>query len=200
VVDALAEWSQRHGGYDVSRSLLVRTWVRAMTRLGRPLAVRGVPADAVTAVGVAAAVAAARAPRRMAASLVLLSAVIDGLDGAVAAQQASTGVRGVVADRVADRTADVLFAVVLRRAGCPRGLAVASAAASLGFEGLRDVRRARGRGDIGTVTVAERPMRVAAVVIGLVTSPTAAAAALVMAAAIGARQLAGDVPVPTSRR
>jgi len=189
VVDVLAEWSQAHGGYDVSRSLLVRNWLRAMTWMARPMVARGVPADAVTAAGVAAAVVAARSARRPAAALVLLSAVLDGLDGAVARQRGSTGARGVVVDRAADRVADVLFPVALRRAGCPRRLAVAAGAASVAFEALRDARRAAGRHDIGAVTVAERPFRVVAVSVGLVTSPVAGAVTIVVMSGVGAWQL-----------
>lgn len=189
MVDVLAEWSQAHGGYDVSRSLLVRNWLRAMTWMARPMVARGVPADAVTAAGVAAAVVAARSARRPAAALVLLSAVLDGLDGAVARQRGSTGARGVVVDRAADRVADVLFPVALRRAGCPRRLAVAAGAASVAFEALRDARRAAGRHDIGAVTVAERPFRVVAVSVGLVTSPVAGAVTIVVMSGVGAWQL-----------
>ena len=193
MVDVLAEWSQAHGGYDVSRSLLVRNWLRAMTWMARPMVARGVPADAVTAAGVAAAVVAARSARRPArrpaAAFVLLSAVLDGLDGAVARQRGSTGARGVVVDRAADRVADVLFPVALRRAGCPRRLAVAAGAASVAFEALRDARRAAGRHDIGTVTVAERPFRVVAVSVGLVTSPVAGAVTIVVMSGVGAWQL-----------
>ena len=197
--DALAQrrmspWSQQHDGYDPGRSRLVRAWLGAMHELARPLADAGVPPTALTVAGICTAClatssAGSHAPAASSAGLVLATAVCDGLDGAVARQRADAGrpgsQHGGVIDHAADRVTDVLFALALGRAGAPRPTATAAALATLGYEGVRSLLRGRGRVD-ALVTVGERPIRVVAVVIGLMAAPASGAAivALISTAAV----------------
>lgn len=193
--DLLDAWSREHGGYDADRSVLVRGWLAAMNRLARPLARRHVAPDLLSGLGVASAVAAVVAPgRRLAAGLVMATAVLDGLDGAVARQRGLASARGGHVDRLADRVTDVLFATALARAGCPRRLAVGAGAATLAFEAQRDVARWSGRRGIGTVTVAERPIRVATVTLALAFAPAAGGAVVVAQCVVGAAQLVMSPP------
>jgi CDP-diacylglycerol--glycerol-3-phosphate 3-phosphatidyltransferase len=84
--------------------------------------------------------------------MVVLAAVCDGLDGAVAVVADRASAFGARADAIADRLADVAFAAVLWRCGAPWELGVACAALAVGVDVLRRVRRAPQR-----ITVGERP-------------------------------------------
>jgi phosphatidylglycerophosphate synthase len=198
--DALRDWSQRHDGYDVARSALVRAWLTAMHTAAAPLARRRVPPDALTAAGVVAAAAAVAAPGRAGAVCVVATGVLDGLDGAVAVASGRAGARGERVDHTADRITDVLFAAALWRAGAPGPLAVAAASATLAYETARSrLRRSRLR-DRPVVTMGERPIRVATVAGGLAVAPTLGATALVVllvgsaVQTVVATRAAADVP------
>ena len=190
----LRQWSQHHDGYDVERSRLLRAWLHAMHRVAAPLARAGVAPTALTGAGVCAAGAScATGHRHVAPALVLLTAVCDGLDGAVALQRVGAGHElsryGTAIDQSADRVTDVLFAVALARAGAPRRIALAAATTTLGYESLRSVLRARGR--VGAVvTIGERPIRVAVVCAGLMAAPTLGAATVVVLTSGAAAQIA----------
>jgi len=177
-------WSQQHDGYDPDRSRLVQGWLRLMRALSVPLADAGVPPTALTLAGVSAAgvavlAADAAAPATLSAGLVLLTAVCDGLDGAVALRRQEDGRgasrHGALIDHTADRVTDVLFAAALCRAGASRRAATMAAVATVGYEGVRSLLRRRGR--VGAVvTVGERPIRVAVVCAGLMAAPGPGAA------------------------
>jgi len=178
--DALSEWSQRHDGYDVQQSRLVRAWLGAMKLAAQPLALRQVSPDLLTAAGVVAAATAVAAPRRTAAVWVLATGVFDGLDGAVAVVSGTADARGQRIDHLADRVTDVLFAAALWRAGAPRSMCAAVAALTLGYEASRSrLRRSRLR-DVALVTMGERPIRVAVVASGLVVAPRIGATTLLV--------------------
>jgi phosphatidylglycerophosphate synthase len=167
-------WSAVHGGYDPrAANVLVRGWLRLAYRIARFLAGLRVAPNAVTAVGLALAGAVPVAALQgrgwllLAAALVLLSALADTVDGALAVVSLQSSRLGQVFDAVADRLAEVCWLLALWLAGAPGWLAVACA----GLAWLQEYVRARagiaGMADIGTVTVAERPTRVLAVLFGL---------------------------------
>src|SRR5437764_14616181 len=104
-----ARWSELHGGYDADSSIVVRSWLAAMHRLGRPLARRGISPAAVTWAGALVAFGSACAARRApagAAVLVVSSVVLDGVDGAVAIATDRATEHGALLDTAADRIAD----------------------------------------------------------------------------------------------
>jgi CDP-diacylglycerol--glycerol-3-phosphate 3-phosphatidyltransferase len=203
----LRAWSVTHGGYDpATGGVLVRRWLRLTYLLARPLAVLGAPPSAVTAVAAALpalALAPAAAGGRwplLAALIVLASAVLDSLDGAVAVLRDRVSPVGFVLDSVADRVADALYLVALWLLGAPGWLAVAAAAALFLLEYTRARAGNAGFGEIGVVTVGERPTRVILTVAGLlaagvlpaVREPVTAVttAAVLTVAAVGLGQLA----------
>jgi CDP-diacylglycerol--glycerol-3-phosphate 3-phosphatidyltransferase len=175
--DWTSDWSRRHDGYDLGRSVLARGWVSGMHRLAEPLARCGVAPDAVTFAGLGSALAATRTPPRVAATLVVLAALLDGLDGAVAVQRRTTSRHGAALDHLADRVGDVAFGTALARAGAGRSGRVA-AVTVVAYELARDAVRLSGRSPRGTVMVGERPVRVVVTAVGLVTRPRAAALVL----------------------
>jgi phosphatidylglycerophosphate synthase len=164
--DYFARWSELHGGYDPSASRLVGPWLSLVYVCARPLAVQRVPPDLVTALGVVAAAGVAGAGRAggwwlyAGVLLVVLSGLLDGLDGAVAVLSGRTSALGYVLDSVADRCSDLLYLVALWWVGAPAGACVAGGVLMLLQEYLRARAAAGGMTEVGVVTVWERPSRV----------------------------------------
>ncbi|GLZ40539.1 CDP-alcohol phosphatidyltransferase family protein [Actinokineospora sp. NBRC 105648] len=160
---AVAGWSRLHG-VDVSGSPVVVGWLRLVHACARP--VRRVPPDVLSAIGVlcaAGAVAVAAAGGRwplLAALLVVLTGLLDGLDGAVALLTGRARPLGAVVDAVADRLGDMAFVGVLVVLGAPAWWCAAVAAAVLLHEYARARAQGAGMTGAGAVTVAERPTRV----------------------------------------
>ncbi|MGY1707052.1 CDP-alcohol phosphatidyltransferase family protein [Geodermatophilus sp. SYSU D00697] len=161
----LAAWSAWHGGTDPAQSRLVRGWLSAAYAIARPLA--GLPPVVATALGLAVAVAAvvpaaAGGPWLvLAGPLVGVSAVLDSVDGALAISTGRASRRGFVLDSAVDRLSEAAFAAALWVAGAPGWLAAAFG----GLCWLPDYLRARagqaGVAETGTISVWERPTRVA---------------------------------------
>jgi len=147
-----------------------------------------VPPDAITAAGVGAAAIAVLTTRPVAAALVLLTAVCDGLDGAVAIQRGRISKHGSLIDHAADRVTDVLFALALWHAGASAWIVAADAAMVLGYEAARAHARRRHATEV-LVTVGERPIRVAITVVGVALAPTLGAASVVALCLVSLLQL-----------
>lgn len=179
--DHLDRWQSLHHGHDPRASRLLLGWLRLMHRLGRRLPVHP---DVLTGLAVVAAGAVLLVPAWVGALLVLTSALLDGLDGSVAVQQDRATRHGAVLDAVGDRVCDLLFVLALVLAGAPGLLGIACAAGVLLLEGTRLV-----TGRVLTITVAERPTRVIATALGLVSVPTLGLAVLTAAMAVALGQL-----------
>jgi CDP-diacylglycerol--glycerol-3-phosphate 3-phosphatidyltransferase len=176
-----------------------------MHAAGRPLARAGVAPDAVTAGGVVLAALvlppAAAGDRwlLLAVAVVVLSAVLDGIDGTVAILSGRVTRWGYVLDSVCDRLADAAYLAALWLAGAPGPLCAAAGTAVLLLEYLRARATAAGMSEVGVVTVAERPTRViitAMFLLGAGLYPAAAgtwsaagAAAILTVAVVGLAQL-----------
>lgn len=159
-------WSPLHGGVDPRGSGLVRWWLGIAYRASQPLAARGVLPDVLTLwgleVGYGVVVLAAARGRwpLLGVVVVVASGLLDNLDGCVAVLTERSTALGYVVDSVVDRITDVLYLVALWALGAPAGLCVAAGVAL----GLLEYGRARagnaGMGEVGVVTVGERPTRV----------------------------------------
>ena len=167
----LARWSATHGGVDTTRPGFVRGWLSVVYLAARPVARLGVSPSVVTVLGVLLAFAVvplARAGGRwplLVALVVVLSGLLDGVDGAVAVLTERSSAWGSVLDAVADRCSDLAYVVgLLALAGWGpawvRWLAAACGALTLMHEYLRSRAALAGVSDVGVVTVAERPTRV----------------------------------------
>ncbi len=168
------EWSALHGGYDPrTAGVLVRGWLWIAFRVARTLASVGVRPSAVTSAGV---VVAGLVPAVVSfgpffapvgALLILIGALADSADGALAVVAAQETRLGRVYDSVADRLTEAAWLVALFLVGAPGWLVFAC----LGVTWLHEYVRARatvaGMDDIGTVTVGERPTRVLIALFGL---------------------------------
>ncbi|MGC9667308.1 CDP-alcohol phosphatidyltransferase family protein [Planosporangium sp. 12N6] len=179
-----ADWRDLHGGYDPrTGSPFVRGWLRIAYTSGRAAARLGATPAVVTGVGLALSagvpVAVWRAPggALLGAALVLLSAVADSADGAVAVLTARASRLGQAYDGLADRVGEACWLVALWLLGVPGWLLLACGGLSWLHEYLRAMGRAAGMAEIGAVTVAERPTRiilvVAALLVGGFTTGTA---------------------------
>ncbi|MBU2665620.1 CDP-alcohol phosphatidyltransferase family protein [Actinoplanes bogorensis] len=182
--DYATAWSGLHGGFDPRRaSFLVRGWVRIAYGMGSWLSRRGIGPMAVTTAGLLVCVTVpvvagtlGRWGAFLAAVLVLVAALADGLDGAVAVITGRTSKLGYVYDSVADRVGEAAWLTAFWLAGAPGWLVVTAGAVSWLQEYGRARATAAGMSEIGVVTVAERPTRVLVAIFGLL-----AAAALPLA-------------------
>lgn len=166
VAGYLERWAPLHGNYEPTPTSLAGRWLTLAYAVSRPLAVRGVSPDALTAWGVLAsgAVAVTAAPGGrwplLAVGIAVLAGLLDNLDGAVAILSGRTSRWGFVLDSLADRLSDAAYLLPLWLLGAPGPLCVAGGA----LMGLQEYARARagnaGMGEIGVVTVWERPTRV----------------------------------------
>ncbi len=138
-------------------------WLRVVDGIASPLARAGVPADAVTVGGAVLAClsvpAAATDQGVLAGVAVLLSGLVDGLDGAVARASGSSSAHGAVLDRAADRVGEVAAGVALVLLGAPWWLVLAALALGAAVELVRAADRRAGRA-ARPATVGERPTRV----------------------------------------
>lgn len=159
-------WQQLHGGYDPRGNVLVRGWLSGAYVVARPCAAAGASPDLVTLLGLvvgATAVPAAAAGGPwllLAAAVVVLSGLLDNVDGAVAVLTGRATAWGQVLDAVADRVGDMLFLAALYVAGAPWTACVAGGSLMLLQEYLRARATAAGMTEVGVVTVWERPTRV----------------------------------------
>lgn len=205
----LERWSRAHGGYDVHSSRATRAWLRVAHVLAAPLARRGVSPTVVTAVGgvvaIAVGVVAALGGRWpvLAAVLVVVVALLDGVDGAVAELTDRATGWGRVVDQLVDRVGDLAMVAGLWALGAPGPLCAAAAVLTLLGESIRASAAAEGLGGVGLVTVPERPTRlvvggVALLVAGVVpgvaaTTATVAATVWTALAVVATAQLVVNV-------
>lgn len=164
--DAFAGWSRLHGGIDPAGSVWIRGWLRLVHTCATPLVRVGVSPSAVTIVGVVVtasvpviALAGAAWPL-LALMFVLLGAVLDGVDGAVALRTGTASRWGRVLDPFADRCSDLLLILTLVILGVPAWLGVVLAVSTLLLESVRAHAQAAGMEGPGVLTWWERPSRV----------------------------------------
>jgi CDP-diacylglycerol--glycerol-3-phosphate 3-phosphatidyltransferase len=170
--DYLAAWADAHGGHhpaDGGRA--EQAWFSLVFRVANP--VRGVHPDALSAAAVGCATGAAVLARGdarwclAAALLVAISALLDGVDGAVAVLSGRASRWGHLVDSLGDRIAEALFGLALYEAGAPWQLCAFAVACGWLQEYARARAAAGGVTDILVVTVSERPTRVLAALFGL---------------------------------
>ncbi|MEU4236653.1 CDP-alcohol phosphatidyltransferase family protein [Actinoplanes sp. NPDC026619] len=169
-----AAWSKLHGGFDpAAASPLVRGWVLTAYTIGSFLGRKRIGPSAVTTAGlilcfcVPLAVSLGRWGLLAGAVLVLLAALADSLDGAVAVITGTASRLGFVYDSVADRLGEAAWLLAFWLAGVPGPLVVAAGAVSWLQEYARARAATAGMTEIGVVTVAERPTRVLVAIFGL---------------------------------
>jgi phosphatidylglycerophosphate synthase len=185
----LDRWQELHGGYDPRRSRPVRSWLALAHRVARPLARRGVQPDVVTLSSVWFAVAALVLAARgghwpvLAGALLAAGGLLDTLDGAVAVLERRTTAWGYVLDSLVDRVNDVLYLAAVVLLGAPLELAVGCGVALFLLEYVRARGGNAGGGDVGRITVGERPTRVSVLSASVLTAGVLVGSAPVVATA-----------------
>jgi CDP-diacylglycerol--glycerol-3-phosphate 3-phosphatidyltransferase len=158
-------WSRAHGGYDVRSSRPTWLWLRLAHACAGPLARRRVPPTAVTYLGGGLAIAvgavAALGGRwpLLAAVLVLVVAVLDGVDGALAEMTGTATAWGRILDQLVDRVGDVAMLVGLWLLGAPGPVCATAAVLTVFDEAVRSAAGAEGVVEVGLVSIPERPTR-----------------------------------------
>jgi phosphatidylglycerophosphate synthase len=162
----LQQWSQLHGGYDPRSNALVRWWLFMTYDVARLPARARLSPDALTYLAVLVSLAAAAVAWLdgpwliLAALVVVLSGLLDNLDGAVAVLTGRSTRWGFVLDSTADRVSDLAYVAALWLAGAKPEVCVAGGALMLLQEFVRARAGAAGMSEVGVVTVWERPTRV----------------------------------------
>lgn len=191
-------WAALHGGVDPRHARPeVRHWVRFAYEVGRVLTRLRVPPVAVTAaallLGVGTPVLAVRHAGwpALAAVLVVVSAAADGLDGTVALLSARTTPLGYVYDALSDRLVELCWLLALWLVGAPGWLVSLCLAVAWLHEYVRARAVGAGMGEVGAVTLAERPTRMAfaaggllVAALGVLFSPAVSAGAVTLATAV----------------
>ena len=161
--DYAATWARLHGGFDPRLATpLVRGWLHLSYVLGSFLGRLRIPPTAITVVGtllcLCVPVAAVRPPSGpfTAALLVLLAAVADSVDGAVAVATARTTRLGYLYDAVADRVGEATWLIAFWLVGAPGIIVAIGGALSWLHEYVRARAVSAGMREIGAVTVGER--------------------------------------------
>jgi phosphatidylglycerophosphate synthase len=164
-------WARLHGGFDPRRAgPAVGGWLRMAYGIGAGLARVRVPPALVTLTGLVLCVAVPVLSDRpaVAAVFVLLAAMADSVDGAVAVVSGRATRLGYLYDSLVDRLGEGCWLVAFWLVGAPGTLVVAAGALSWLHEYVRARVTSAGMKDIGVVTIGERPTRVAVAVVGLV--------------------------------
>jgi phosphatidylglycerophosphate synthase len=169
-----AGWAALHLGVDPRHSpRSVRGWLRLSYVLGRALGRLGVRPGAVTLAGVLLSLAVPIVVVFRgwfffaAAGLVLLAALADSADGALAVMTARVSRLGSFDDALADRVSEAAWLLALWLVGGHGVLVVGCGAVSWLHEYVRARATASGMVGIGIVTANERPTRVIAVIAAL---------------------------------
>jgi CDP-diacylglycerol--glycerol-3-phosphate 3-phosphatidyltransferase len=170
-------WQELHGGYDPrTGSGWLRGWLSVVYVLARPFARLRMHPDVLTmsstvAAGLVVGLSVVGGRWWIAAGcLMVVSALLDSVDGCVAVLQARTTRWGYVLDSVADRISDSLFLVAAVAVGCPVWLAVACGFGCFLLEYLRARAGNASGDDVGRITMAERPTRVIVLALSILFS------------------------------
>jgi phosphatidylglycerophosphate synthase len=159
-------WRDLHGGYDPRSNTLVRWWLSMAYDVARLPAGARVSPDLLTLLAVLVSIGGAALAGvgghwpMLAAAAVVVSGLLDNVDGAVAVLTGRSTRRGYVLDSAADRVSDLAYVAALWLAGAPAEVCVVGGALMFLQEYVRARAGAAGMSEVGVVTVWERPTRV----------------------------------------
>ena len=184
--DYAERWSKLHGGFDPrGASRLVRGWLFLSYSVSLHLArARTGPNTVTTAglllsAGVALSAWSGKAWPLLGALLILVSALADTADGALALITGKASRLGSVYDSAADRLSEACWALALVLLGAPVWVAVAAGGVGWLHEYVRARATVAGMTDVGAVTIGERPTRIIVVFFTLAFAGTGKATATV---------------------
>lgn len=159
----LVTWAQLHGTQQPSG--IVRAWLRISFLLSTPLT--RISPNVITGFGPVLMVVAiyfAGSTNRnyfLASVIVLKVGLVDSFDGIVAVRTSKTSSWGAFLDGIVDRLIDVGIGVLLIVLGAPVELAVLAFAIAMIHEYMRAKASGIGFREVGIITPAEKPTRIA---------------------------------------
>lgn len=163
----LEKWSQLHSGSSVTG--IVGAWLSISHRFGLIATLLRITPNALTLLGLLAAVATAYwALSLWAIAFLVFSLFCDGIDGSVAIFQKKESNRGAIFDSVADRISEALWLIALYRIGVPAWITILLWVIASVQEYARARLSSLGVKEIGVVTPVERPVRASFIFIALV--------------------------------
>lgn len=173
-----ARWQVHHGGVGVDANIWVRGWLASVVWPAKLLAGWRVSPSLLTFVGLGfslatiwvASTGVSRGVLVGCALLVLASAYLDGLDGAVAILSDRVSEFGSRLDRVCDRISELAWLLMFSILGAPAWAALTALSAAFFYEWVRWRASKSGQLRVGLITVGERPVRVAIVVMFLIAA------------------------------
>jgi CDP-diacylglycerol--glycerol-3-phosphate 3-phosphatidyltransferase len=159
----LVAWAQLHGTQ--SPKGLVRVWLRIAFFLSTPLTKFN--PNLITAFGpvlMGAALYFASSPNRnyfLASITVLVVGLVDSFDGMVAVRTSKTSSWGAFLDGIVDRFIDVGIGILLIVLGAPIELVMLAISIAMVHEYMRAKASGIGFREVGVITPAEKPTRIA---------------------------------------
>ena len=160
-------WSHLHSGSPVTG--IVGAWLSISYRCGLVATLLRITPNALTLLGLLAAVATAYwALSLWAIALLVFSLFCDGIDGSVAIFQKKESARGAIFDSVADRISEAMWLVALYRIGVPAWITILLWVIASVQEYARARLSSLGVAEIGVVTPVERPVRASFIFIALI--------------------------------
>lgn len=176
-----ATWSKLHGEAKIEG--IVKTWLQISYSVVRPLAKLRVTPNLLTLAGLIFAIALWQFPNSWpAAQFLVLSLFFDGIDGSLAIYSRVTSKFGAFTDSFVDRLSEVFWALALYKLGAPAILIFLALLATFVQEYLRARAGGLGHGEVGLVTICERPVRASLIFIAIVANLIGFEAAVVIAA------------------
>ena len=176
-----ATWSKLHGEAKIEG--IVKTWLQISYSVVRPLAKLRVTPNLLTLAGLIFAIALWQFPNSWPAALFLvLSLFFDGIDGSLAIYSRVTSKFGAFTDSFVDRLSEVFWALALYKLGAPAILVFLALLATFVQEYLRARAGGLGHGEVGLVTICERPVRASLIFIAIIANLIGFEAAVVIAA------------------
>ena len=161
------QWSALHGDAQVKG--IVKAWLTISHFITRPLIAMRFSPNSLSILSIFAAMAfVLKVETHWAISLLVLSLLLDGVDGTVAIITGKNSKFGAMVDAVADRLVESLWAIALYLLGAPWEIVLVAWLAAFIQEYLRARAGGLGVNQVLIVTWCERPVRATLIFIPLV--------------------------------
>ena len=159
------KWSELHGGAAIKG--IVKWWLTISFAISRPL-VRISPSLITTSALLFAGLYLYWISTPIAIVFLVLTLLVDGIDGTVALLSGKVSKNGAVLDAVIDRLVEAAWAYGLILIGAPWEIVMFAWLAAFVQEYMRARAAGLGQSEVGVVTICERPVRATLIFIGLV--------------------------------
>ena len=160
-------WSKLHGGAQIKG--IVRAWLTISHFIARPIVLLRITPNTLSLLSIFAAITfLLLIDSNWAIALLVLSLLLDGIDGTVAILTGKSSRFGAMVDAVADRIVEAIWAIAFYLLGAPWQAVLAAWLAAFIQEYLRARAGGLGVSELLIVTWCERPVRATLIFIPLV--------------------------------